>query len=141
MIRLLKNHLTELENSALTAFPEEACALLLGTWVGENAQITQVCLSDNMSEDDKTTSFEIDPSLYIRLQKQARAGGAEVIGVWHSHPNGMPAPSKTDHMRSIEKNWVWLITSVNGGKAQTKGYLSGSDTPNIFQEISISVVD
>lgn len=101
--------------------------------------VSDIVFSDNVSEGDKTRSFEIDPSLYIKLQKKARGGAPQVIGVWHSHPNGAPAPSETDRARSVEKNWVWLISGVEQGQVITKGYLTGSDSPSVFTEIEISI--
>ncbi len=139
MIKIARQLFETIEYRAVEELPYEACGLLLGVRETDCITINDIMFSQNVSESDPKRSFEIDPTLYIKLQKQARAGGADIVGVWHSHPGGQPEPSTTDKMRSVEKNWVWLITSAGEAETQTKGYLSGSDTPNEFTEVSISI--
>lgn len=139
MIKISKQLFGKIENKALDDLPYEACGLLLGSRATDYITISDVAFSENVSEDNPTRSFEIDPSLYVKLQKQARAGGPDIIGVWHSHPNGNPIPSETDKERSVECNWVWLITGTIGDACQTKGHLSGSDTPSVFTEVEIEL--
>ncbi len=138
MIKIAKQLFREFEGKAVSELPAEACGLLLGIRGGNDYTVTDIAYSANVSRDDPTRSFEIDPTVYIKLQREARAGGPEIIGVWHSHPYGEAVLSKTDKARSIEPDWVWLITATDGSISQTKGYLSGSDTPNVFTELYIS---
>jgi proteasome lid subunit RPN8/RPN11 len=61
------------------------------------------------------TSFEIDPQTVFRAFNEAKHGGLDLIGLFHSHP-APPAPSSIDlkHMKS----WghiVWLILSSTSG--------------------------
>ena len=139
MIKLSDKHNQRLVEEAFARLPNEACGLLLGVKGQGFVNITDIVFSNNVSEGDCTRSFEIDPALYIKLQKRSRSGGADIIGVWYSHPYGMPEPSRVDKARSLEKDWVWLISAVCETTITTKGYLSGSDTPSVFKEIEISV--
>jgi proteasome lid subunit RPN8/RPN11 len=141
MIKIAKQVFETIEYRAVEDLPYEACGLLVGNRETDCIAVNDILFSVNVSESDPRQSFEIDPALYIKLQKQARAGGPDVVGVWHSHPGGQPEPSTTDKMLSVEKNWVWLITSASEQETQTKGYLTGSDTPNEFTEVSISIVN
>jgi len=96
-----------------------------------------VRVGGNVSTGDPRTSFEIDPKVLFDAQREARKGGPEIIGIWHSHPRGDTAPSAIDRARSVERNWVWLITGFDNGEVITKGYLSGVDDPTEFQELDI----
>lgn len=131
--------LKALEHHAKAELPDEACALLLGNRMldGQSPEITMVRIGDNVSTGDPRTSFEIDPKVLFEAQREARNGGPEIIGIWHSHPVGEPAPSAVDQARSIERNWVWLITGFDHGEPVTKGYLSGANDPTEFERLDI----
>jgi proteasome lid subunit RPN8/RPN11 len=38
-----------------------------------------------------------------------RSGGIPVLGYFHSHPNGMAAPSATDIAQAAPDEHIWLI--------------------------------
>lgn len=59
--------------------------------------------------------FLIDPREQVRVEKDARARGLEVLGFYHSHPDHPARPSKYDR----EHAWPWysyLILSVEKGE-------------------------
>ncbi len=135
MPMLLKMH-PDLEEKlaahAKAAWPEEGCGLLLGSYTAECITIDEIALSANVTAGDPCNSFEVDPTLYLALHKASRAGAAAVIGVWHSHPSGVAAPSGTDSARSVQPGWVWLITATDGTKAHTNAFLAGTKDPTSF---------
>ncbi len=56
------------------------------------------------------THFEIDPQALIDAHRAARAGtGPQVLGYFHSHPAGPPAPSATDRASASGDGRVWAI--------------------------------
>ena len=65
--------------------------------------------------------FEIDPAALLRAHREARAGGAAVIGHYHSHPSGDPTPSRTDAASAAPDGAIWLIVGrglgVDGARA------------------------
>jgi desampylase len=82
----------------------EVCGLLFGTV--EVVKTVQRCA--NVS-DTPATRFEIDPAALIAAHKAQRAGGARVIGHYHSHPNGACAPSAADANSADAVGRLWLI--------------------------------
>ena len=86
----------------------EVCGLLLGR-VGE---IENILPCANVSEAPET-SFEIDPAALISAHKAARSGGKDVIGCYHSHPNGLAHPSQRDLKSAHIEGGVWII--IAGG--------------------------
>lgn len=87
----------------------ECCGLLLG----ENSVVERVELATNVADDPKS-HFEIDPSALILAEKFARLGGPQILGYFHSHPNGSAQPSVTDAQMAAADGRRWLI--VAGGK-------------------------
>lgn len=94
---------------AAAAVPLECCGLLLGL----DDRITQVraCANVHLQPD---THFEIDPQALIDAHRDAREGGLQVVGYYHSHPTGPPAPSSTDCAQATGDGKMWAIVGEGG---------------------------
>jgi desampylase len=88
--------------------PREACGLLLG----RDGCIERAVEAANVA-DRPDRAFEIDPATLLRCHREAREGGLELLGWYHSHPNGRAEPSAVDVDRAVEAGRLWLI--VAGG--------------------------
>jgi proteasome lid subunit RPN8/RPN11 len=109
--------------------PAECCGLLLGRGI----RIFAVRPAANVA-DEPLTRFEIDPAALISAHREARAGGAELIGYYHSHPTGHPRPSATDceHASGDERPWAIIAAG------QVAFWRDGKDG---FEALSHCVVD
>ncbi len=87
----------------------EACGLLFGL----DGSIREATLATNVSPEPHHR-FEIDPAHLFDAQRRDRAGPLRLMGCWHSHPNGVQSPSKTDREGVTDMGWLWLI--VAGGE-------------------------
>ena len=98
---------------ASAALPREACGLLLGA--GDVVDSVAACANVHPMPE---TQFEIDPQALIDAHRAARAGGPQVLGYWHSHPSGPPAPSATDRSHATGDGRVWAIVAFDraGGR-------------------------
>ena len=68
--------------------------------------------------------FEIDPAEHIRLLRALRGTGREIVGCYHSHPDGAPAPSPRDRCSAHDENFVWLIAGLDAaGTVTPAGFL------------------
>jgi proteasome lid subunit RPN8/RPN11 len=96
--------------AARDAAPCEACGVLLGA----ESRIDRVVPAANVAP-DPARHFEIDPAALIAAHRAARDGlGPDVIGYYHSHPNGLARPSATDAQSAARDGRVWVIVA-NGG--------------------------
>ncbi len=138
-VRLSATLLEMLERTAWQAEPHEACALLLGEADEAGVSITQAVVTDNVTEGNPETSFEIDPGMHILMQKAARAGGPQIVGVWHSHPNGVARPSDADKAQSVEPGWVWLISGVRDGAIDHAAFRAGEGDPHQLDSCMLTV--
>ena len=77
--------------SEAAAAPNEVCGLLLG----EAGRIEAIRPAANVAS-DPARRFELDPVVLIAAHRAARAGGARIVGHYHSHPGGLPVPSAMD---------------------------------------------
>jgi proteasome lid subunit RPN8/RPN11 len=88
------------------AFPAEACGILLG----REGRIGQLQPARNVHP-TPLTHFEIDPQALVDAHRAARNGGPEVIGYYHSHPNGVAEPSATDREHAPGDGRIWAIAA------------------------------
>ena len=148
MLIVSRVHLKALADLAEASFPAEACALLIGRrGPGLHYRITRVEPSRNQAA-DPGRGFEIDPGLRIGLQRELRRGLEQIVGVWHSHPNGRPEPSAADAAMIFEPDLCWLITAVEQGQAlQTEAYVpaagrgAGSRVADGFRRIELILAE
>ncbi len=95
-----------IQRAAAAAAPREACGLLFGA----GDQVTEYQVVENVSKNPETR-FEIDPAVLFAALRAERAGGAAILGYWHSHPSGDAHPSVTDLAMAAADGKVWLIAA------------------------------
>ncbi len=81
---------------ALAEYPSECCGLLIGTVRGSRNTVEHVVPCENVHPGHRQTRFQIDPHTLFEAIRAARAAGRQMIGFYHSHPNGSAAPSRYD---------------------------------------------
>jgi desampylase len=113
------------------ASADEICGLLLG-----DPAETRACRNVHP---EPARHFEIDPAALLRAHRDARAGGAAVIGHYHSHPSGDPTPSRTDAANASPDGSIWLIVGV-GGEARAWIARAGGSVHGTFDPVDIAPV-
>ncbi len=105
----------QIADEARAAFPRECCGLIEGVREGETARVNALHPTRNLAE--RADRFEIDPAEHMRLLRALRGTGHEIIGCYHSHPNGRAQPSEHDRASAGEEDFVWLIAALAGEKS------------------------
>ena len=112
----------KLVTHAISEQPSESCAMLFGKKVGDNWNVKEVFLTQNI--DDSQTNFTISPEELLKGYQIAEKNQLEVVGIFHSHPNSDAIPSNTDK-KFMQNNPVpWIIFS--GVSNDLKAYLLDS---------------
>ena len=93
--------------AAAEAHPRECCGILLG----EGEAITAAIRADNVHARPES-HFEIDPQALVDAHRAARSDGPQVLGYYHSHPNGLARPSITDEAMATGQGLVWAIIAA-----------------------------
>ena len=92
------------------ASPEECCGLIEGERDGGDLRALALHETKNLAS-DRAREFLIDPEARFRLTRALRGTGREIIGCFHSHPDGEARPSATDRERASEDRFLWLIAA------------------------------
>jgi proteasome lid subunit RPN8/RPN11 len=99
-------------------YPHECCGVLLGR-VDEGSVriVTSTARCGNTRTDSPQNRYNIDPRELVRIQREGRDRGEDIVGFYHSHPDHPARWSRTDF---DEAHWIgcsYVITSVEQGKA------------------------
>ncbi len=115
--------LAAVSSAAAKAWPQEACGLLVGRREDGAIRVRRMLIAANVA-DDPERRFEVDPQSLLAAHRDAREAGEELLGSWHSHPNGVGRPSAMDAARANGAGEVWLIVPVAEGQAgSARAYL------------------
>lgn len=88
------------------AHPRECCGILLG-----GTEAIDGLVSARNVHSLPETHFEIDPQALVDSHRTARSGGPQVVGYYHSHPNGLAEPSATDRASAARDGSIWAIVA------------------------------
>lgn len=113
--------------AAARAAPHEACGLLLGA--GSHIETAQPTANVHP---EPQRHFEIDPAALIAAHKASRIGGPQLIGYFHSHPNGLARPSATDAAMAAGDGRIWAVAAAGAVSLWR-------DAPSGFEALSYAI--
>jgi proteasome lid subunit RPN8/RPN11 len=102
----------------LTGLPDEACGLLVGSYGGEEA--THIFPTANAAA--SALIYEIDPKELLAVDRAARALGADIMGVFHSHTHTDAYPSPTDVAQALDPGWHYVLVSLRDTHPVVRSY-------------------
>ena len=123
-------------------YPHECCGVLLGKSENGGNHVRALVRAGNTRTDSAHNRYNIAPGELIKIQRQARQQGLDIVGFYHSHPDHPPMWSTTDF---AEAHWLgcsYVITSVEQGKAKVTNsfLLTGTEEDNKeFNDESIEI--
>jgi proteasome lid subunit RPN8/RPN11 len=123
-------------------YPHECCGVLLGRSGEDCRAVMKTLRCGNTRSDSPHNRYHIAPQELVRIQRQAREEGLEILGFYHSHPDHPARWSQTD---LAEAHWIgcsYVITSTERGQAKiTNSFLLAgeSEESKRFEDEVVSV--
>src|SRR6266851_5020549 len=118
MLKLSQFAYLSLRQHGEETYPYECCGVLLGQFADDGSRtVTRIARAGNTRDDSPHYRYHIDPKELIRIQREGRERGEDIVGFYHSHPDHPARWSTTD---LAEAHWFgcsYVITSVEKGKA------------------------
>ena len=130
MLKLTRQDYDALRQHGEETYPHECCGILLGRVEDDGTRVvTSTARCGNTRTDSAHNRYNIDPKELVRIQREGRERGEDIVGFYHSHPDHPAQWSSTD---LAEAHWFgcsYVITSVEKGKAAlTNSFeLTGTD--------------
>ncbi len=120
---------------ARQSYPDECCGALLGT----DGTISAVFSLPNTTDEEPRRRFRIRPEDYQRVEAHAEAGGKELLGFYHSHPDHPARPSLYD-LRHAWPNLLYLIISVHSHRTGELTVWRLAEDRSRFEQQELSIL-
>jgi proteasome lid subunit RPN8/RPN11 len=118
MLKIPQSVQASLRQHGEETYPNECCGVLLGKFDDDGTKtVSRIARCGNTRADSPQNRYHIDPRELIRIQREGRERGEDIVGFYHSHPDHPAQWSSTD---LAEAHWFacsYVITSVEKGKA------------------------
>ena len=96
-------------------YPNECCGAMLGRIEGGAKLVTEAVPMENAYVGEQADRYELRPEDLLEADRQARARGLDLIGIFHSHPDCDAYFSNTDLKNSCP--WYsFVVLSIQDGK-------------------------
>ena len=97
MLKLSHSAYISLRQHGEETYPHECCGVLLGRFDDDSAKTVRASpAAATRARTHPTTATSIDPSELIRIQREGRERGEDIVGFYHSHPDHPAQWSTTD---------------------------------------------
>ncbi|MDP2940283.1 MAG: M67 family metallopeptidase [Candidatus Omnitrophota bacterium] len=106
MIILKKELFVQIKTQCIKEFPNEACGIL----AGRDARIERVYEMTNV--DKSPASYFMDAKEQLRVMKEIRNLGLEMLGIYHSHVASAAYPSAHDVEMAFYPDVSYIIISL-----------------------------
>jgi proteasome lid subunit RPN8/RPN11 len=115
MIEIEKAAWEKMVQHAQDKFPNECCGAMLGRIDGDRKVVTLAVPIENAYEGAQGARYEIGPEDLLAADREARARGMDLVGIFHSHPDCDAYFSETDLKNSCP--WYsFVVLSVKNGR-------------------------
>jgi len=141
MLKFTRKDYDAIRKHGEETYPHECCGVLLGRMEDDGTRVVMsTARAGNTRIDSPHNRYNIDPRDQIRIQREGRERGEDVIGYYHSHPDHPAQPSATDLAEAHWPGLSYVITSVEKGRAAiTNSFELTSSDESIKQFVSEEV--
>jgi len=129
MIRISEEPWQVMVDHARQTYPRECCGVMLGTVPtdGSEKQVVRAVPVENAYEGGQEDRYEIRPTDLLKVEREARAAGLSVVGIYPSHPDCGAYFSKTDLQNSCPWYSFVVISIVKGDYNEANCFLPNAD--------------
>jgi len=117
MLKIPQSDFDEIRRHGEETYPHECCGVLLGVIGATAREVRATVRCGNTRVDSPQNRYDIHPRELVRVQREARERGLDILGFYHSHPDHPARWSPTDFQ---EAHWIgcsYVITSIEKGTA------------------------
>jgi proteasome lid subunit RPN8/RPN11 len=118
MLKISQRNYDAIRQHGEETYPHECCGILLGHVDDDGTRtVTSTARAGNTRTDSLHNRYNIDPRDQVRIQREGRERGEDIVGYYHSHPDHPARWSATDLADAHWPGISYVITSIEMGKA------------------------
>lgn len=122
MLYLTKTQFNDIINHAKKEYPKECCGIVTGNVSQRSKVVTKVYRMTNVSENPETCYF-MKPEEQLKVFKEMRQLGVEMLGIYHSHAYSPAYPSQRDCELAFYPEADYIIISLkNFNNPEVRAY-------------------
>ncbi|MGG1313926.1 MULTISPECIES: Mov34/MPN/PAD-1 family protein [Cohnella] len=110
-----------LVRDCLARAPYEACGVMLGDFAPGRVVASGYALVRNAAGSPER-AFRFDPDDWAKTYGQTQKNQRNIVGLFHSHPQGAPSPSLADRLGWDGWGSYWIV-ALQGGQASLHVYV------------------
>jgi proteasome lid subunit RPN8/RPN11 len=121
---------------AQAEYPEECCGLMLGRLDDDRKVVEQLLPLSNARESEaRRNRYLIGPAEMLRGERQARALGLDIVGIYHSHPDVASVPSQFDLDHAWPTYSYVIVTSTATAAGPMRSWVLRDDRTAFDEEL------
>lgn len=125
-------------------YPFEACGVFLGrARAGGPLVVEDVVPVVNRETEKPRVRYAIAPEDLVRIDREARGRGLEVLGYFHSHPDHPARPSETDRQRAadtLSDGVLHVVVGVEKGESAVPTAWVFREAAQAFEDEPLEIV-
>jgi proteasome lid subunit RPN8/RPN11 len=142
-MRIARAQVDAMLEHARSGYPYEVCGVMLGRGPDGARRVEEAVAVANRETEAPRVRYQIAPEDQIRIQREARERGWEVVGYYHSHPDHPARPSETDRRIAadgLSDGVIYVVVGVERGEKATPTAWVFRDAAQAFVEEPFEVV-
>jgi proteasome lid subunit RPN8/RPN11 len=137
-MRITREAMLGVHEHAGDGYPNEVCGMLIAARGSD--LVTRSRRVRNTVVERARDRYEMDPLDQIRIQRECDAGGLDIVGYYHSHPDHPARASITDSTRSWAGPVYVIVSCVKGQVVDGNAFVAERDGGPMHQ-VSLDIVD
>ena len=117
MLRLNEQVYDAIRRHGEETYPHECCGVLLGRSDDDINLVIDAIRAGNTRTDSAHNRYHIAPHELVKIQRDGRRRGLDIVGFYHSHPDHPAQWSPTDFAEAHWFGCAYVITAVEKGHA------------------------
>jgi proteasome lid subunit RPN8/RPN11 len=114
-------------NHAQRTYPNECCGAMLGHIQGDRKLVKEAVALENAYQGGQRERYELKPEDLLAADREARARGLDLIGIFHSHPDADAYFSQTDLKNSCPWYSFVVLSITKGTFDHANSFLPDAD--------------
>ena len=141
-MRISRGLIDQILGHARSGYPFEVCGVLLGHNGAAARRVDRVVPAVNREREAPRVRYEIAPEDLVRIQREGRDEGREILGYYHSHPDHPARPSETDRRIAadgLSDGVVHVVVGVERGERALPSAWIFRDHNRAFEEEPLEI--